>query len=164
MQKYLYIIFGMLMLLSCQNIERSEKPDNLIPEGKMVDVLTEISLLNSARNFNKRIFENTGITPEKYIYEKFDIDSLQFERSSNFYAENYDKYDKIYSRVKDRLDSMKIKLDSIQEEEHRIQDSLAVERKKADSLKLDSLTIDSLKVEQIPMLDSIGDPATIKVP
>lgn len=152
------------MLFSCQSVERSERPDDLIPEDKMVEVLTEVSLLNSARNFNKKLFETTGITPEEYIYEKFEIDSLQFERSNNFYAENYDDYDDIYSRVKKNLDRMKAKLDSVQEEERRVQDSLAEVGKEVDSLKVDSLQIDSLKVEEIIFLDSIGDPATIKVP
>lgn len=155
------------MVLSCQNIERSEKPDNLIAEDKMVEVLTEISLLNSARNFNKRLFESTGLSPEAYIYEKYDIDSIQFERSNNYYSENYDNYENIFSEVKDNLENMKVRLDSIREEEIRIQDSITAAEKVADSLKavdslkVDSLKVDSLKVDKTPLKDSLVPPKNI---
>lgn len=155
------------MVLSCQNIERSEKPDNLIAEDKMVEVLTEISLLNSARNFNKRLFESTGLSPEAYIYEKYDIDSIQFERSNNYYSENYDNYENIFSEVKDNLENMKVRLDSIREKEIRIQDSITAAEKVADSLKavdslkVDSLKVDSLKVDKTPLKDSLVPPKNI---
>lgn len=173
MKQIFYILILVISFSSCQTVERSEKPDNLIEEEKMVEVLTEVSLLNSARNFNKRLFENTGITPEEYIYEKFDIDSLQLERSNNYYAENYDRYEEIYAEVKENLEKMKVKLDSIRDEETRVRDSItAAERERdsirgdtleteKDTLKVDSLEIDSLKVDQIPLIDSLADPAKI---
>lgn len=169
MKQIVYILFFIIFFSSCQNVERSEKPADLIREDKMVEVLTEVSLLNSARNFNKRLFEETGLTPEEYIYEKFDIDSLQLERSNNYYAENYNRYEKIYSEVKENLEKMKVKLDSIRDEEIRVRDSItAAERERdsiqgdtleKDSLKIDSLKIDSLQVDQIPLIDSLANPA-----
>lgn len=112
----------------------------------MIDILTELTLVQAARNYNKSKLEDMGITPDTYIYEKFGIDSLQFERSTEWYAENYVQYDRIYDSVKARIEIMKKRIDSTLERERRIEDSLKLARR--DSIrKLDSLGIntDSLK-------------------
>ncbi|WP_165499013.1 DUF4296 domain-containing protein [Gramella sp. KN1008] len=123
-------------------MKKTEKPDDLIPEDKMIEVLTELSLLHAARNYNRSKLEETGIRPEEYIYEKFNIDSLQFERSNNFYAEQYTDYERIYDSVKVRIQRMKTRLDSLREVEVKREDSIKMAEK--DSLKvLDSLGIDT---------------------
>lgn len=119
--------------MSCQDVEKTERPDDLIPEDKMIDLLTELSLVNAARNFNKFKLEKTGIEPEKYIYEKFEVDSLQFERSNAWYSEQYTQYERIYDSVKARIQVMKTKLDSIMDRERRIEDSIKQAEK--DSLR-----------------------------
>ncbi|MCG9971608.1 DUF4296 domain-containing protein [Christiangramia crocea] len=135
---FLLLVFS----VSCQDVKKTEKPDDLIPENKMIDVLTELSLLHAARNYNKFKLEETGIKPKEYIYEKFNIDSLQFERSNNYYAEQYTQYERIFDSVKVRIQAMKVRLDSLREVETKREDSIKLAQK--DSLKiLDSLGIDS---------------------
>ena len=54
-------------------------PDNLISaEEKMVDILYDMSLISVSKGINKRILENNGMKPKKYILKKYNIDSLQF--------------------------------------------------------------------------------------
>ena len=147
---------GFLVIsMSCQDVQKTEKPDDLIPEDKMIDVLTELSLVHAARNYNKFKLENTGINPDEYIYEKFDIDSLQFEKSNDYYSEQYTQYERIYDSVKVRLQIMKSRLDSIREIEVRIEDS--IKRVQKDSLS----PKDSLKID----VDSVrrGTPEDFKV-
>ena len=43
------IIILLLGLVSCQDVERMEKPEDLIPKDKMADVLLEMSLLQGAK-------------------------------------------------------------------------------------------------------------------
>lgn len=137
-------------LSSCQNIEEVKKPDNLIPEDKMVDVLTELSLLNSAKNKNKRILEETGLQPDTYLYSKYEIDSLQLAESTTYYAKKYDEFDGIYQKVKQNLEAMKAKFEVIRDEEQRIEDSIrALDTK-------DTLDIDSLKIPKAILTDSLG--------
>lgn len=143
MKNFLIILFVVFCFSACRNIERTERPDDLIGEEKMVDVLTELAILQSARNVNKTILEDVGIKPYEYIYEKHNIDSLQFERSSNYYTENFTAFENIFERVRDRLQRMKEARDSIQEEEERIQDSI---------LKLNPEVRDSIRAQ-----DSIRD-------
>ena len=154
-----------MVFSACQSVEETKKPDNLIAEDKMVEVLTEISIMTSARNFNKRKFEATGIKPEEYIYEKFGIDSLQFERSNAFYAANYMQYENIYRQVKENLQGMKDKLDSIREVERKVNDSILAAKEGLDSLQVDSLRVrsDSLKLEQDRKSDSLINPRSIEV-
>lgn len=149
--KFLKVLFLAGFFWSCQNVDEIKEPDNLIPEDKMVDVLTELSLLNSAKNFNKRILEETGLQPDTYFFSKYKIDSLQLAESTSYYAKKYDKFDAIYKRVKQNLDGMKEKLDVILAEEQRIEDSLrSLEKSK------DTLALDSIKAFEPALIDSLG--------
>ena len=118
------IIILLLSLVSCQDVERMEKPEDLIPKDKMVDVLLEMSLLQGAKSANRKLFEETGVKPETYIWERFNIDSLQFVSSSNYYAENYDEYEDIYAEVQHRLEVLQVKYDSLREIEQKKKDSI----------------------------------------
>ena len=138
--------------ISCQDLQKTEEPDDLIPEDKMVDVLTEMALMYAARNYNKQKLESTGIEPDDYIYEKFNIDSLQFERSNNYYAGQVNQYERIYDSVKLRLQVLKTRLDSIREVEVKIEDSIKLAQK--DSIKaLDSVEVDSIKIDSLKLKD-----------
>jgi len=134
MYKKIILLFSIALAIgACQDIEKSEKPEDLISEDKMVDIITEISLLQSARNVSKRTFENTGIDGQQYIFEKYNIDSVQFKRSNDYYAYNYETYQRIYDSVKEGFLRLKVKLDTLQKQEQRLKDSLA--EVKRDSLQ-----------------------------
>lgn len=149
--KFLKVLFLACFFWSCQHVDEIKKPDNLIPEDIMVDVLTELNLLNSAKNFNKRILEETGLQPDTYLFSKYKIDSLQLAESTSYYAKKYDKFDGIYQRVKQNLEGMREKLDVIRAEEQRIEDSLRILKKSKDTLALD--TIEELEPT---LIDSLG--------
>ena len=124
MKRISVIFLSLFLLISCQNIERSPEPEDLIPPEKMVEILTDISLVHGARTYNKSVMETKGINPEEFIWERHNVDSLQFVRSNDYYAENYEMYKTIYDSVKSRLESLKIEYDSIRMREERRLDSL----------------------------------------
>lgn len=134
--KQLWVIIGALFLFSCQNVEETKRPEKLIPEQKMVEVLTDLSLLNSAKNYNKRQLEETGLRPQEYLYEKHAIDSIRLAESTMFYAQNPDQLERIYSKVRSNLEILKRDLENIKEEETRIEDSINALKNEADSLNL----------------------------
>ncbi|MBZ9629954.1 DUF4296 domain-containing protein [Salegentibacter sp. LM13S] len=152
LKKLFLLFFVVVAFVACQDIDKSERPGDLIPEDKMIDVIAEISLMQSARNFNKRIFENTGIKGREYIYEKYDIDSVQFKHSNDYYADNYEIYQRIYDSVKNRFEKMKVDLDTLQKQEQRLKDSIA-------EVKRDSLgkQRDSLNPEEEREIQEISD-------
>lgn len=158
------IIFIVFIGLSCQDVNHMGKPKNLIPEDKMVDILTEMAIVNAARNYNKIMLEQTGIKPDQYIYDKFAIDSVQFEKSNAYYTEKYDDYERVFDKVKDSLQSLKTHFDELIAEENRVKDSINKAKreksrpefkKQLDSLEVDSTKIDSVSIEGKKLLDSL---------
>ncbi|WGD35541.1 DUF4296 domain-containing protein [Olleya sp. YS] len=134
-----------LLIVSCYGIERPSKPDNLLSEDKMVDVLVEFTLMSSAKGINKRELENRGIVPDSFVYKKHNIDSLQFANSNNYYAYDVEKYTDIYTKVKDSLEKLRT---FYKAEEKKISEKKQNQLKKQRKpLKLDNQTsLDSTKV------------------
>lgn len=152
-QHKILALIAVCLFFSCQDLDKTEKPKDLIPESKMIDILTEMSLVHAAKNYNKFKLEQTGIQPDVYVFEKYKIDSVQFQKSSDYYADQYVIYERMYDSVRARLQFMKSNLDSIREIEVRIEDSIKLVKKDSlkliDSLKLDPVKADSLRKDSI---------------
>lgn len=141
MKVFILIYFGIL-LVACSGSDRPAKPDNLISENKMSDVIYDIFVMNAAKGINKSILENNGIMPQEYVYKKHNIDSLQFAKSNDYYSYDTKTYEIIIDKVKQKLEAEKAKNEVISLKEDKTKDSLfkiKVKSKKADSiLKLGS--------------------------
>lgn len=138
--------------MSCYDIEKPEKPKDLISEDQMVDVLVEITIMSSAKGINKRMLENNGITPVAYIYKKHGIDSTQFANSNNYYAHDIEVYDKIYDKVKDSLTILRDKYKELQKEEVKKQD----EKKKELRAKEELLKQEKPKINRDSILNNLN--------
>lgn len=132
------ILLIIILFVSCQDIETIERPANLIPENKMVEVLTELSLLNSAKNYNKRFLEETGFKPDEFLLNKYNIDSLQLAQSTQYYARNYVRFESMYEKVKQNLESLKNEIEIKQKREEQIRDSIIQLQRENDSIQIDS--------------------------
>ena len=113
MKKTLFIL---IIFCSCGFVnDENLVPDNLIAEEKMVDILYDMSLISVSKGINKRILENNGMKPKKYILKKYNIDSLQFVLSNDFYSKDLKKYLMIYEDVLKKLENNRdVILDSIE--------------------------------------------------
>ena len=113
MKKTLYIL---IIFCSCGFVnDENLVPDNLIAEEKMVDILYDMSLISVSKGINKRILENNGMKPKKYILKKHNIDSLQFVLSNEYYSKDLEKYLKIYEQVLNKLEiNRDVIMDSIE--------------------------------------------------
>ena len=81
----------------------------------MVDILYDMSLISVSKGINKRILENNGMKPKKYILKKYNIDSLQFALSNEYYSKDLETYLSIYEKVLNKLQSSReIVIDSIE--------------------------------------------------
>lgn len=146
-----------LLFISCQNIENTERPDNLIPENKMVEVLTELSILNAAKNYNKKLLEETGFKPEEFLLEKYGIDSIQLVESTRFYARNYAQFEGMYEKVQRNLESRKDELEVKSLKEERVRDSILELQKEGDSIIIDSTILNRINrdslIRSIPSIE-----------
>lgn len=109
MKKILLILLAVTAFASC-NKAAAEKPNNLIPEEQMVDILYDMAILEAIRTQKPLVLESYQVKPTEYIYKKYKIDSVQFAKSNLYYASDLEKYKKLYDKVADRLDKTKAKL------------------------------------------------------
>jgi hypothetical protein len=110
MQLRKYIALS-LMLLGCAE-QQVPRPDNLIPKGRMIDILYDIALLDAIDGTYPNAMERNGITVMAFVYEKYGIDSLQLAESDFYYASRPDEYEEIYTTLEGRITSQR---DSINE-------------------------------------------------
>jgi hypothetical protein len=130
MKHWVLIFVLILSILGCQNVERPEKPKNLISKEKMVDVLTEAYLANAARSVNNQAIIDKGIKVDSLIFKKFEVDSVQFAKSNDYYAADINMYLDIFQKVEARLVAMEKKLDSIRDMDRKRKDSVESQQNK----------------------------------
>lgn len=173
--KYITAISLTLILWSCQDVKRPEIPLNLIPEDQMAEVLTEVYLINAARSFDNRTIIDEKIKLDSFFFRKFNIDSLQFVESNAYYTSNLSAYNRLFTKVEERMALMKVETDSllleyVQElEAKRIQDSINEANKDTTLIvKKDTLLTvikDSLglkKNDSLVIVPKLIDPQTMQ--
>jgi hypothetical protein len=81
----------------------------------MINIIYDMSLISVSKGINKRILENNGMKPKTYILNKYNIDSLQFVKSNEYYSKDLEKYLYIYESVLTKLELNKeIVIDTIE--------------------------------------------------
>lgn len=111
---YLFLCIG---FFACQDVEKAEQPENLIPESKMVNVLVDLLKLDGAESMSSIEFEKRDVKTKDLIFKKYQVDSLQFVKSTDYYAENFKVNKRIYDSVQARLEREKTLLDSLVKKE-----------------------------------------------
>jgi hypothetical protein len=130
----------MLLLFSCAE-ELIQKPENLIPQDKMVLIFKELAIVNAAKGTNIGNLKDNGIEPTTYLFEKFEIDSAQFVDSDRYYASKPLLYETMYKDVETKLENKRIQLEAMKKEK----DSLNLVKKTASKdLKVNKKVTDTL--------------------
>jgi len=111
--KYLFFTILTLSFLGCQDVKKPERPENLISQETMVLILADAYISNAARSINNRLIRKTGVMLDSLLYEKYNIDSLQFVNSNAFYTSDLNTYSKIIQKVEVRLLIIQKKTDSL---------------------------------------------------
>ena len=126
--------------------EKNVAPVNLISENKMIEILYDMSLISVSKGINKRIIENNGMKPKKYILKKHNIDSIQFVASNEYYSKDLEAYLSIYEEVLKKLQSNReIVIDTIEskkEERARRSEEIILETPKNNKLSKPNLDND----------------------
>lgn len=151
--KGLMFILSFFVLVSCQDVKKPQKPDNLIDKETMVSILAEAYTGNAARTVDNKTLRESGIEIDAFIYEKFKVDSAQFAQSNAFYTNDINAYMELMTEVEKLLLEKKTVIDTIlAQQKRRENDSFeAVKlkiKKEKDSLKnlgLSPLVQDSLQ-------------------
>lgn len=96
-----------LILVACQRPDAIIVPEGTLSESKMVEILTDIHLVEGAKVGNK-IMGDTIPAPVyfKKVYQKHDITQEQFEKDFTFYTANPKLMDDIYEQVIENLNKI----------------------------------------------------------
>lgn len=133
-------IWAFVVLWCCACAEKViEKPENLLSEEQMTDILYDLAVLQAAKSTNKAILRTNDINAMQFIYNKHGIDSAQLAASDLYYASLPLTYQTIYENVEARLE-MQAKI--LEEARKEKTDSLRnVTKKRSDS----SISVESIK-------------------
>ena len=86
-------------LIGCFGLKNPKKPKNLIPKDKMVNILIDIRLITSSNTgISHRTLNDLIPNKETFIYNKYNIDSLQFALSNEYYTD----YEKLVFLINNR--------------------------------------------------------------
>lgn len=139
MKKPLLLIAVLLVFVSCK--DSVQKPDNLIPEEKMQDILYDIALMEAIKVGDSKSLQEKGINPDTYIYQKYKIDSLQFSKSDQYYASDVKNYEKMYGKVLKRLEMKKAEIDSLVQKGVNVGETSKKKFEKKEGVQLNQVII-----------------------
>lgn len=130
MMKNLIYVVLILSVFSCKTEKKMEKPSNFIEKEVMIDLLLDMKIAQKARtvkNKSKKKNQNYMTT----VFDKYQIDSIQFKENNNYYTEHLDVYHELYTVVQQRLKDSLTKYEK--------------DKKEKDSLKREGLKKKSKK-------------------
>ena len=138
MKRFFFILI--LCCSSCGNNDMVEKPEDLIAPEKMEKILYELLLIDAIKGHQTGLIDRLGSTPEQFIYQRYDIDSLQFAKSNIYYASKTKDFENMYKRIRQRFERQKDSLN----------DAISKAKKDKDSiLQLSDTKTDSTAIEKI---------------
>ncbi len=129
----------LLCFLSC-NESAVPKPDKLLNEETMEAIVYDLVLLEAIKNSQPNMLEDNGINPYAYIYEKYQIDSLQWVQNNKYYASDVKNYKHLFDRVRKKLEQQKAENDTL----------LLGTKNKSPKLELDTVKPKSPRKRLIP--------------
>ncbi|RUA12134.1 MAG: hypothetical protein DSY82_02025 [Flavobacteriia bacterium] len=106
MKREFFYILLILFIISCKGKTNFEKPEDLIPEDQMVNIITDLCLAQGATTLNNMDLKKSN----KYVflvYDKYGVDSTRFASSNLYYASKPEEYKKIFTKAYDRLGKMR---------------------------------------------------------
>ncbi|UMB59440.1 DUF4296 domain-containing protein [Lutibacter sp. A80] len=146
MNKFIYIFFISFLIYSCTSNTILKKPDDLIPEDKMVDLLTDLFLADNAKN-TKNLQLERQVNYYPLVFEKYNIDSTQFKESNFYYTSRVDEYDVLLLKVNERLSALNKKFEELKRQEDSLVDVDKIMKNKViDSINnIKKRTVKSIK-------------------
>jgi hypothetical protein len=126
--KLIFFVFIIVLTVRCNTDDR--KPDNLLSEEKMVNILTDIHLIESDVN-NMRITDADSnlaiyLYLETQLFKKYQIDTATYRNSYRYYIAQPEVFGKIYKQV------LKVAEENSAKEKKRMNDASLKAQKKIE--------------------------------
>lgn len=105
-------LFLLLLLMSCSPVlEKIEVPENLIEREKFTSILQDMMLLEAhvqSKYENVTKYYNLIQNSAKEIFIKYDIDSLSYATSMDYYSKKQEILKEIYIEVQNNVNQMRM--------------------------------------------------------
>lgn len=101
------LLIAVVFLASCSDINHVERPDDFYGDEKMVDIMTDLYLMEASMTANRTTFTGLEMLPHDFIYEKYETDSVVFAQNLNYYTDRNNKYKGIMEQVQLKLEVIK---------------------------------------------------------
>lgn len=107
---YLYIVLIPCVLMMFSSCHRSALPPGVLPENQMVDLLTDVYIMEgyyadeTMYHFDSMIVEINESYDE--LFDKYGITRAQFDSNMSYYSHNPAELELINQQVLSRLDSI----------------------------------------------------------
>jgi len=142
-------VFALIIFVvwSCSDVQKRTKPKKILSQDEMVDIYTDMLLLDGIYRTNPKKFDTYDLKPTAHIYNKFNIDSLTLVQNMEYYNLDFEANSKIYEQVQKNIEQKKTLVDSI----NKIKDSLAkLKRNKLKTKLKDSVPLSKkmIKIDQ----------------
>ena len=125
-------------MISCQSPDKVVIPKGTLSEAQMVEILTDIHLIEGAKVGNK-IMGDTIPAPVYFrkVYKKYNITEQEFEENYGFYSRNPKLMTAVYQKVIENLSKMEVTppKDGAVDEITREQSSISAPLKSSEKLK-----------------------------
>ena len=105
--RILFLFVSLLFFFSCAE-KKEAIPDYVIPEEKLIGILTDIHQAEAYLNFNSS--EKTPYDPKKFydeILKSHNVSRSDFDTSIAFYTRTPARLDTIYDKVLAKISTMK---------------------------------------------------------
>ena len=111
--QWIFLMLTLFVFQSCQDVKMPELPENLIPEDKIVKIYADAYINNAAKNVNNKLLIESRVKLDSLLYNKYQIDSLQFAESNAYYSSDLSNYATLFNRVELQLRVMQKRADSL---------------------------------------------------
>ncbi|THF48512.1 DUF4296 domain-containing protein [Flavobacterium supellecticarium] len=102
--KKIVLLIGLLYFVVACDKQVMEKPANLIPEDKMVEILTDIAIYQAVEGYDPQKLTTNNVKLNDFIFNKYKVNAKVIETSNKYYASDVDGYKKLYEKVIDNLE------------------------------------------------------------
>lgn|GEM_PF-557589 len=102
--KKIVLLIGLLSFVVACDKKVMEKPVGLIPEDKMVEILTDISIYQSIEGYDPQKLSTNNVKLSEFIFNKYKVNAKLIETSNKYYASDVEGYKKLYEKVIQNLE------------------------------------------------------------
>ncbi|OUV62020.1 MAG: hypothetical protein CBC79_06940 [Gammaproteobacteria bacterium TMED119] len=115
MKQFIFLLF-LLTICSCYETKSIKPPENLIEPELMSEIMLDVILMKNIKRNAFAVKEKRVLLVNQYILDKYQIDSLQFIISQEYYSKNPKEYIPIFKVIQTRLGTLKDSLQKIEAE------------------------------------------------